>query len=151
MVSIHAPRVGCDSKYVTKQFRNVVSIHAPRVGCDYLLITKSGEVRIVSIHAPRVGCDIPFLCQEVVPGDVSIHAPRVGCDTKSSEKANGSEMFQFTHPVWGATLNHGSMGDASGFNSRTPCGVRPSMVLTASIYSRSFNSRTPCGVRQQVV
>ena len=28
------PVWGATSKYVTKQFRNVVSIHAPRVGCD---------------------------------------------------------------------------------------------------------------------
>ena len=35
---------------------------------------------------------------------------------------------------------------SSGFNSRTPCGVRLLPVETPCI-SDGFNSRTPCGVR----
>ena len=33
-VSIHAPRVGCDSDLASDANLTVVSIHAPRVGCD---------------------------------------------------------------------------------------------------------------------
>ena len=33
-VSIHAPRVGCDTKSKTMNSTQEVSIHAPRVGCD---------------------------------------------------------------------------------------------------------------------
>ena len=33
-VSIHAPRVGCDSMAVFNALCCLVSIHAPRVGCD---------------------------------------------------------------------------------------------------------------------
>ena len=56
-VSIHAPRVGCDSVAVhSYRGRNQVSIHAPRVGCD-LLIRRECYRWYVSIHAPRVGCD----------------------------------------------------------------------------------------------
>ena len=40
----------------------------------------------------------------------------------------------------------GLLGRSRGFNSRTPCGVRPSVSCPAP-QSRSFNSRTPCGVR----
>ena len=34
-------------------------------------------------------------------------------------------VFQFTHPVWGATqMVQTIVGAMLGFNSRTPCGVR---------------------------
>ena len=34
MVSIHAPREGCDSAQDTLEIQRLVSIHAPREGCD---------------------------------------------------------------------------------------------------------------------
>ena len=34
----------------------MISIHAPRVGCDYILLLFGAE-HLISIHAPRVGCD----------------------------------------------------------------------------------------------
>ena len=36
-VSIHAPRVGCDTLTGYYDFGTYVSIHAPRVGCDDLI------------------------------------------------------------------------------------------------------------------
>ena len=83
----------------------------------------------------------------------------------------GMDMeFQFTHPVRGATVAApASLRRRSRFNSRTPCGVRPTKSpflaagLKVSIHAPragcdvrggrrgygwcSFNSRTPCGVR----
>ena len=38
---------------------------------------------------------------------VSIHAPREGCDGKNTEAFTGAKMFQFTHPVRGATTANG--------------------------------------------
>ena len=96
-----------------------VSIHAPRVGCD----TRAGA------HS---GFDSPFQSTHPVWGAtgslyyyfvvymVSIHAPRVGCDSKERKGCfnprtpcgvrqdntiadDDAEMFQSTHPVWGAT------------------------------------------------
>ena len=58
----------------------------------------------VSIHAPRVGCDYGEISVRRDFG-VSIHAPRVGCDAVSIEGFLWMPMFQFTHPVWGATTN----------------------------------------------
>ena len=57
----------------------IVSIHAPRVGCDLQMVQTIVGAMLVSIHAPRVGCDayIAFVSQLL---NVSIHAPRVGCD-----------------------------------------------------------------------
>ena len=56
VVSIHAPRVGCDRQAIALCLTKQVSIHAPRVGCD-LRGRLSQQISRVSIHAPRVGCD----------------------------------------------------------------------------------------------
>ena len=100
---------------------------------------------------------------------VSIHAPRVGCDGTNLRRYIRGRAFQFTHPVWGATMLEeidslraivsihaprvrcdvplcGASFNESGFNSRTPCGVRPDSALCL-VAVLSFNSRTPCGVR----
>ena len=58
---------------------------------------------MVSIHAPRVGCDSALGYQEIEER-VSIHAPRVGCDTTIQIHCGVVYLFQFTHPVWGATV-----------------------------------------------
>ena len=58
----------------------------------------------VSIHAPRVGCD-HRACGTYSPSAVSIHAPRVGCDRPVVDGIVARDAFQFTHPVWGATLD----------------------------------------------
>ncbi len=78
-----------------------VSIHAPRVGCDSKVSAPSTD-RDVSIHAPRVGCD-NVIDVFTTNTEVSIHAPRVGCDFLSLFFFTLFARFQFTHPVWGAT------------------------------------------------
>ena len=57
----------------------LISIHAPRVGCDFHLPPRS-SLRWISIHAPRVGCDVGLFAASFLGGVISIHAPRVGCD-----------------------------------------------------------------------
>ena len=123
----------------------------------------------ISIHAPRVGCDPGH---PVFPwwADISIHAPRVGCDSATYGVYLSCNVFQSTHPVWGATLTPTVAPWARPyFNPRTPCGVRrsqhflPSRSSRISIHAprvgcdagqgcrpcpqRDFNPRTPCGVR----
>ena len=133
VVSIHAPRVGCDSRaFVDLTYRDTVSIHAPRVGCDLCIFVSSSALVLVSIHAPRVGCDSVHGHQAaqhqsfnsrtpcgVRPrsrlilmgaGAVSIHAPRVGCDKMFFLRFTREMMFQFTHPVWGATPHFSALG-----------------------------------------
>ena len=151
-VSIHAPRGGCDFCHlVTHDLWNDVSIHAPRGGCDATCpwstrptqcfnsrtprgvrlydkahpeaqefqfthpeggatrrASNSIQTPIVSIHAPRGGCDLTREAYHLMI-DVSIHAPRGGCDAK--------RVFH--------SLKH-----LSGFNSRTPRGVRRSFIPT---------------------
>ncbi len=125
------------------------------------------------------------------PKDVSIHAPRVGCDQEKRQEsstikrfnsrtpcgvrltdestADGRLMFQFTHPVWGATpsascdafglvfqFTHPVWGATTEASQRCRClGVSihaPRVGCDLSVYHKDthlmcFNSRTPCGVR----
>ena len=144
-VSIHAPRVGCDTQTGLSNYWNRVSIHAPRVGCD------AGTAVITSIT------------------EVSIHAPRVGCDVAYINLRRNRIKFQSTHPGWGATVKSFVITPFLCFNPRTPGGVRPDIqrqqarIIQVSIHaprvgcdekSRStearhhrFNPRTPGGVR----
>ena len=123
-VSIHAPRAGCDSMsdYTIEQVdgfnsrtpcgvrrsvkgdepRRQVSIHAPRAGCDIVVDFLISQ-ETVSIHAPRAGCDDGAVNPRRSPL-VSIHAPRAGCDAPLGLSPSAWLMFQFTHPVRGATL-----------------------------------------------
>ena len=103
VVSIHAPREGCDTvPRGGDQGAIEVSIHAPREGCD--VVTHRGEClsNKVSIHAPREGCD-GYVLDAFLIVDVSIHAPREGCDRKWSRELERCLKFQFTHPGRGAT------------------------------------------------
>ena len=101
-ISIHAPRVGCDSIAAAgyefgKVFQSThpvwgatpsdapgppgrgISIHAPRVGCD--ITCEYYHVRFQDFN-PRTPCGVRPV--GVAPGcgigGISIHAPRVGCD-----------------------------------------------------------------------
>ena len=145
-ISIHAPRVGCDS-WRTAIFAGLNDFN-PRTPCGVRL--SAGRLSIgysgfqsthpvwgatngrsqalhesqISIHAPRVGCDhggVPNRPRQAI----SIHAPRVGCDRRTPVKVSWSVNF----------------------NPRTPCGVRRRgrWTLTATL---NFNPRTPCGVRR---
>ena len=127
LVSIHAPREGCDCEVFKVAVRHVsVSIHAPREGCDgtmFDVTTPIAEFQfthpgrgatafvmqlhckvVVSIHAPREGCDARAL-QVAQSTIVSIHAPREGCDTPRRSHCDQPQTFQFTHPGRGATYH----------------------------------------------
>ena len=123
-VSIHAPRVGCDLDSQLRLLADGVSIHAPRVGCDP---PTAGDTQLRRGFNSRTPCGVrrrrfaeldeasrfnsrtPCGVRQdeafgYVPRyDVSIHAPRVGCDCAPKTLVVLSCVFQFTHPVWGAT------------------------------------------------
>ena len=104
---------------------------------------------------------------------ISIHAPHAGCDSQAAACIKTSQPFQSTHPMRGATrFRPRPHLRPNNFNPRTPCGVRPPMMMmrflvikfqsthpmrgaTLSAPGRSpacqnFNPRTPCGVRLPV-
>ena len=172
-----------------------VSIHAPRVGCDSALSSVGVVVSKFQFTHPVWGATGRVVYDEF-RGEFQFTHPVWGATTVSLPLSALIIKFQFTHPVWGATIirkirnfnNH-------GFNSRTPCGVRqltfPLLVsclmfqfthpvwgatlleevnkreALVSIHAprvgcdsrhtgrrgsrQCFNSRTPCGVRLKTI
>ena len=80
------PRTPCGVRpreEIKKVLARIISIHAPRVGCDPFFILYTGVRKGISIHAPRVGCDPSFVSNLDTSQSISIHAPRVGCDLQA--------------------------------------------------------------------
>ena len=101
-VSIHAPRVGCDTHVLGSCTSGRCFNSRTPCGVRHFRRPCHARPSEVSIHAPRVGCDLHLLVVTLDGLRVSIHAPRVGCDDDACE----------------------DFAERLGFNSRTPCGVR---------------------------
>ena len=170
LVSIHAPREGCDS-FTLSNARAMASFNSRTpggvrrsstwvcLGCHRFQFTHPGrgatcplilfpDLCHVSIHAPREGCDFDVIgCNEIdprfnsrTPGGVRLMAGSTSSHTQS--------WFQFTHPGRGATCISSFPQDYDfGFNSRTPGGVRRVQRPHGANHRTCFNSRTPGGVR----
>ena len=102
----------------------VVSIHAPRAGCDMLPVKNVWLSRSFNPRTPR-GVRLKAYQRQAVRRQfqsthpargatttpearrdgscVSIHAPRAGCDLRMAEICSGVLVFQSTHPARGAT------------------------------------------------
>ena len=126
MISIHAPREGCDPvNSVSAAWQTAISIHAPREGCDHFLISGPRPINNFNPRTPRGvrrgdmaarltdrrnfnprpprGVRPPPRPAEGGIALISIHAPREGCDVDIDPQGN---------PI-------------KDFNPRTPRGVRP--------------------------
>ena len=79
LISIHAPREGCDfGVHVEAEPVVQISIHAPREGCDGSSSTTGNGLAFQSTHPVRGATTIGRYVRQVI--DISIHAPREGCD-----------------------------------------------------------------------
>ncbi len=149
-VSTHAPLAGSDYQgYVIAQDIDIVSTHAPLAGSDAHRLVNE-RVFVVSTHAPLAGSDVHSIrCR--IARDVSTHAPLAGSDSikyfydagmtivSTHAPLAGSDSFStltyFLHvvsthaPLAGSDsrLPDGEQAAAS-FNSRSPCGERPSLL-----------------------
>ena len=102
-ISIHAPRMGCDTRPFssTTVLSPFQSTH-PVWGATRVLISSLRSVTI-SIHAPRMGCD-SFLSALLPPTpDFNPRTP-YGVRRSICSYTKRQHTFQSTHPVWGATL-----------------------------------------------
>ena len=101
-----------------------VSIHAPHAGCDW-------DMRGVNVITLRFNSRTP--CGVRLPRSrlckaLTCFNSRTPCGVRHSTDRDSTlaNMFQFTHPMRGATFEEWSFGAYYYcFNSRTPCGVRP--------------------------
>ena len=119
LISIHAPREGCDVQPYLRPYCIPISIHAPREGCDEHLTEADFVLEAFQSTHPARGATVGDI---VVHGRVaiSIHAPREGCDRAG---AIASALYFY-------------------FNPRTPRGVRLPLLCLAQI-NREFQSTHP--------
>ena len=96
------PGRGATTKYLNTQSDKVVSIHAPREGCDLRAFDLTSRVQRVSIHAPREGCDCGMKATLIIPHMFQFTHPGRGA-TASGSSIVLINRFQFTHPGRGAT------------------------------------------------
>ena len=120
LISIHAPREGCDEDVPARWREQVISIHAPREGCD--LHGDAGAEQpnpFQSTHPVRGAtraCRPPywifweFQSTHPVRGAtvsvrflgrdklISIHAPREGCDQVEQVRASGDRLISIHAP-----------------------------------------------------
>ena len=169
-ISIHAPRVGCDTRAVRPRCpRPCISIHAPRVGCDeavgvrYLRVDNfnprtPGGVRPLPTGVQPGGLDFnprtpggvrlalsrPAYNPE---GWISIHAPRVGCDLVKGDIMTSESYFNPRTP--GGVRQGTLFADSRDFKFQS---THPGWGATFTVFNYSFNiynfnPRTPGGVR----
>ena len=141
------------------------------MGCDSSLLLPS--LRLSGFNS-RTPCGVRRSSIWIPMRTTSFNS-RTPCGVRQKITIGGNIgiMFQFTHPVWGATTTCvQSAIEGISFNSRTPCGVRRLYFLFFRPYflpfqfthpvwgatycinlhrsARGFNSRTPCGVRPKM-
>ena len=119
----------------------VVSIHAPRAGCDPCLRGCVGGLEGFNSRTPcgvRHGGGVILLHIS----EFQFTHPVRGA-TLPDRLVGSAKSFQFTHPVRGATHIYPSVTiNGVGFNSRTPCGVRHG-PLPAQPYGELFQFTHP--------
>ena len=149
----------------------LISIHAPREGCDFMEVNRILMGLNISIHAPREGCDVTQGGYALREG-ISIHAPREGCDHRLPRPQRPPPWYFNPRTPRGVRhLSHQRRLLQVNFNPRTPRGVRlwsregGGKIVVISIHAPRegcdgcfnqiqpmsgiyFNPRTPRGVRQ---
>ena len=128
LISIHAPRVGCDMllssmTLSTKRFQSThpgwgATLYHPRIlysrckfqsthpgwGATWLATTYVITLQFQSTHPGWGATSLNIYAAQKFA--ISIHAPRVGCDPTSTRSNISMNLFQSTHPGWGATCGH---------------------------------------------
>ena len=96
----------------------------------------------ISIHAPRVGSDRCYRhpCRFL---HISIHAPRVGSDINNFHVRCGTNAFQSTLPVWGATRMREIQAEIVKFQSTLPVWGATSIISPAGLDKLEFQSTLP--------
>ncbi len=108
-----------------------ISIHAPIVGCDVKYIIPVFDAHTISIHAPIVGCDNRTNGPSESSARFQSTHPSWGATMPTTVKDSSSSQFQSTHPSWGATIwEIQQICRLIYFNPRTHRGVR---LLSTSI------------------
>ena len=92
MISIHAPREGCDVRVLCHVSASDIFQSTHPVRGATVTVTHKVTQRLISIHAPREGCDL-FSEEFDNAVSISIHAPREGCDEHRSTRIPPHRYF----------------------------------------------------------
>ena len=121
LISIHAPREGCDFMEVNRILMGLnISIHAPREGCDGTRRRAGTSCSTISIHAPREGCDLLLLTSGPPAPHFNPRTPRGVRPSAAAATASSTMVFQSTHPARGATSQPSTPAAPSQFQSTHP-------------------------------
>ena len=125
----------------------LISIHAPREGCDEPPLSLFGMTTNFNPRTPRGVRRYPTSPRRI-SCTISIHAPREGCDSTNATFAQFQMIFQSTHPARGATRS-GFFGlNTEQFQSTHPARGATTASATTDGTLGNFNPRTPRGVRR---
>ena len=125
----------------------LVSIHAPREGCDDISEVVTTALTEFQFTHPGRGATTTFPYISITDDPVSIHAPREGCDFIVLDGRGYTGKFQFTHPGRGATCTEKFGWDNTRVSIHAPREGCDCSLMRFPPTKRSFNSRTPGGVR----
>ena len=126
IISIHAPREGCDSGS-PRGFLGSWDFN-PRTPRGVRLAPHAGggAAILISIHAPREGCDTINQLRMAFQIQFQSTHPARGATSNDKRLEADELLFQSTHPARGATVcRRATMDVFTCFNPRTPRGVRP--------------------------
>ncbi len=174
VISIHAPREGCDGlRQMPKLRPNNFNPRTPR-GVRPWSTLHTSQSGVISIHAPREGCDLSTTTawtrwrtefQSTHPArgatasdpppvpdwKISIHAPREGCDRTSTSARVPWRLISIHAPREGCDrgTSTNTAANTLKFQSTHPArgATRPALGHS-QIPHTDFNPRTPRGVRQ---
>ena len=124
----------------------VVSIHAPREGCDYSRVCLRFSQGCFNSRTPGGVRPIAVIVPMMATGFQFTHPGRGATASPPIAPSNG--LFQFTHPGRGATHRPKEVGAEVGVSIHAPREGCDRSTASPSRRQRSFNSRTPGGVRQ---
>ena len=119
MISIHAPREGCDETTPAPFLTDDISIHAPREGCDLAEDGCLSKLRLFQSTHPVRGA------------------------THKERGLYSTGIFQSTHPVRGATCAKLAIACGSAISIHAPREGCDSFRSQSPPYKRHFNPRTP--------
>ena len=144
MISIHAPREGCDDTvFAWLEPQNLFQSTHPVRGATRLSCRPSVWLAFQSTHPVRGATGVEGQCLGMLL--ISIHAPREGCDLHLVPPCGLLLIFQSTHPVRGATRARGGKPRQwGGFQSTHPVrGATDGLRVGAHDEWADFNPRTP--------
>ena len=114
------PGRGATASASARFFCTWVSIHAPREGCDKKFLCHTLIImRCFNSRTPggvRLEDEYHHYCEH----RVSIHAPREGCDYRFNPFRLLAYQFQFTHPGRGATVLSSEVSQADKVSIHAP-------------------------------